>query len=227
MNWLDDLKTLKLPPLSKGKHQSPEDGLCAMEMVAYLERLPHSDAPECTCLLLSEYVVKINDVCSDSDREKLKPYLPRLVGTVSPAHEQARAEIFAWAAIHRFAPMALEQVGLRDDAELLRSCPKFEDVFNAISAIIETYSSGPSGTAQVAGVYEALRAAWSAAEYARISAFEATTYAAVCAMEAAAAGVANVLDVALEVLDEAINVGPSGGWTNYSTERARELERAN
>ena len=226
MNWLDDLKTLKLPPLLKGKHKSPEDGLCAMEMVAFMERLPHSDAPECTCLLLSEYVVKINDVCSDSDREKLKPYLPRLVGTVSPAHEQARAEIFAWAAIHRFAPMALEQVGLRDDAELLRRCSRFEDVFNETSAIIGTYFSGAL-PAQVDAVYQALCAAWSAAEYARISAFEATTYAAVCAMEAAAAGVANVLDVALEVLDEAINVGPSGGWTNYSTERARELERAN
>ena len=204
MNWLDDLKTLKLPPLSKGKHRSPEDGLCAMEMVAYLERLPHSDAPECTCPLLREYVIKINDMCSDSDREKLKPYLPRLVGTVSPAHKQARAGIFVWAAIHRFVPMVLDKAGLHDDADLLRRCP-----------------------AQGVGVYEALYAARCAAEYAGISAFDATIYAAVCAMEAAAAGVVNVVDAALEVLDEAINAGPSDGWTNYSTERARELERAN
>lgn len=38
-DWLDDFLHLQIPPLSHGAHDSPADGLCAMEMVAYIERV--------------------------------------------------------------------------------------------------------------------------------------------------------------------------------------------
>lgn len=36
-------------PLKAGGHSSREDGLCAMEMVAYLAGAPHSASPPCAC----------------------------------------------------------------------------------------------------------------------------------------------------------------------------------
>lgn len=90
-----DLKNLKLPPLKSGAHDSPEEGLCAMEMVAFLERLPHSDSPECTCPVIAAYVRTINDCFNDIERQALLPILHRLVGTVSRNHEIERAKYLA------------------------------------------------------------------------------------------------------------------------------------
>jgi len=110
MNWLNFIEDL--PPLKKGVHSDPSSGLCAMEMVAFMERLPHSDHPECTCPVIASFVRRANDSLNNEDRDKLLPLLPELVGTVSKAHEKERAEYFAWLAIHRWAPIALRAVGI-------------------------------------------------------------------------------------------------------------------
>lgn len=131
MDWNDEIKTLKLPPLKRGAHASPQDGVCAMEMVAFLERLPHSDAPECTCPVLAAFVRSVNDMLCDDERQQLLPYLPRLVGTVAPEFKQARAEYLAWQAIHVFAPIALRAVRLNDHAAALEAQT---DLANAYAA---------------------------------------------------------------------------------------------
>lgn len=95
MNITELMKDIRL---SKGGHTSPETGMCAMEMVAWLEGLPHSDAPECTCPVIAAYVRELNDGMTNDDRQKLIPYLPRLVGTVSSEHEMERAEYLGRAA---------------------------------------------------------------------------------------------------------------------------------
>lgn len=120
-DWLSEIASGRLPALKKGAHANPRDGLCAMELVAYIERLPHSDAPPCTCPVIAAYVRSGNDRMDDTTRQRLLPYLPRLVGTVSPAHEQGRAEALAWAALTVFAPLALEVAGLSAYANGLRS----------------------------------------------------------------------------------------------------------
>ena len=82
MQWLDALAELKLPPLVSSNHARPALGLCAMEMVAYMERLDHTDSPECTCEIIRQYTIGINDTLSDQERQKLLPVLPELVDTV-------------------------------------------------------------------------------------------------------------------------------------------------
>lgn len=84
MNWLEEIKDLKLPKLAVGAHAEGSASLCAMEMVAYIERLPHSDQPNCTCPTIAMCVRRINDALDDPYRQRLLAYLPRLVGTVSP-----------------------------------------------------------------------------------------------------------------------------------------------
>lgn len=90
--------------LLAGNHASPEDGLCAMEAVAWLAGEVHSDAPECTCPVLAAYVRKLNDIMPEEKRQELKVFLLKLIGTKKPALEQKRAEVLAWAAVTRFAP---------------------------------------------------------------------------------------------------------------------------
>lgn len=93
MNWLKSLglDTLKLPPLAKGSHKDPSSGLCAMEMVAFMERLPHSDRPECTSPVVAALVIWINDTLMHDERNALlMPMLPRVVGTVAPEFERVR-----------------------------------------------------------------------------------------------------------------------------------------
>ena len=95
----------QLPQLESGAHEEGSGSLCAMEMVAYMERLPHSDTPVCTCPVLASYVRTLNDNMSDEHRQKLLPILPMLVGTVNGDLVVRRAKFLAQAAKERFVPM--------------------------------------------------------------------------------------------------------------------------
>ena len=127
MEWLQAIEELKLPSLRPGKHPDASRGLCAMEMVAFMERLEHSDRPSCTCPVIAGFVRRINDSMNDKDRQRLLPYLPRLVGTVAPELEQQRAEYLVWQACHVFAPIALRRAGMDKEADALASTTSFED----------------------------------------------------------------------------------------------------
>jgi len=81
MNFIEELNQLTLPPLLPGYHQSPEDGLCIMEMVAFIQRLEHTDMPACTCPLIVRVSQCINDMVSDKNRNKLLEYIPYLIDT--------------------------------------------------------------------------------------------------------------------------------------------------
>ncbi len=185
MNWNDEIKNLRLPPLKHGAHSSPEAGVCAMEMVAFLERLPHSDAPECTCPVIAAYVRGINDMLPDGERNRLLPYLPRLVGTVAPQHQQARAEYLTWQAVRVFAPMALRAVGLYDHAAKLEAQTDLRDATRA-AADAAAYAAN------------ATRAAADAA-YAANAAADAAYAADAASME--------IYDAALKALDGVLEIG--------------------
>lgn len=82
--------------LQAGSHKAAEDGLCIMEAVAWLEGEPHSDTPKCASKVVSWLAMVINDHLPHAERQKLVPYIPRLVGTASPEHERERARIVLW-----------------------------------------------------------------------------------------------------------------------------------
>src|SRR5215813_10490213 len=68
--------------LSSGSHDSVEDGLCAIEAVAWLANEKHSDHPECVCPVLGAFFRAWNDGLPDDERNTvLRPFLPRLIGT--------------------------------------------------------------------------------------------------------------------------------------------------
>ena len=91
MNWLEALSDLKLPELIQGSHpDGPEHGMCAMEMISFMERQPFSDKPKGVCDVLRGFTICVNDLLPHDERQKLKPVLPELVDTevIPVAHGQ-------------------------------------------------------------------------------------------------------------------------------------------
>ena len=171
--------------LTHGSHDTPEDGMCLMEAVAFMAGEPHTDEPECACPVIAAYARNLNDQMGegaegDALRAKhLAPLATKLVGTRStPEVERKRAFYFADRAVRLFAPSALEAAGLTEEAETLRSLPEI----------------GDEQTAEAAGT---------AAVYA--------SYAASAAYAARAASAAATWAQAAQVLSEACEIALEGG----------------
>ncbi len=85
--------------LGKGKHSSPQDGACVMELASMLAGEAFSDHPECVCPAIGSFLRAYNDSVDDERRQDLYDYASRIVGTRSPGSiQRARAErLLAWA----------------------------------------------------------------------------------------------------------------------------------
>lgn len=66
--------------LQSGKHVSFKEGACVKEAVAYVAGEKFSDHPQCVCPILGMFMRSWNDSLDDVTRQRLKPYIPRLVG---------------------------------------------------------------------------------------------------------------------------------------------------
>jgi hypothetical protein len=84
--------------LSRGKHASPEDGACVMELASMLAGEPFSDHPRCVCPAIGSFLRAYNDALDDDRRQDLYAYAAKVVGSAGPAElRRARAErLEAW-----------------------------------------------------------------------------------------------------------------------------------
>ena len=93
-----------LPILSRGKHRSPREGACFMELASLLAGEPWSDHPRCTHPLLAALARHVNDHSSDAGRQRLTELAPSVIGlTGQDLHIDARIAL-------RSATMALPVV---------------------------------------------------------------------------------------------------------------------
>lgn len=69
-----------LPLLARGKHRSPRQGACFMEMASVLAGERWTDHPRCTDPLLAHLARQVNDATSDAGRGRLAPLVPQVVG---------------------------------------------------------------------------------------------------------------------------------------------------
>lgn len=82
--------------LSAGSHEDPADGRCAMEWIAYLAGEPHTDDPKCVDPKLRQVLMGLNDSLDDVNRQRLRPYLARAIGTANDGlHAYRRAVLQA------------------------------------------------------------------------------------------------------------------------------------
>jgi hypothetical protein len=88
--------------LSKGKHASPEDGACVMELASMLAGEPFTDHPASVCPVIGSFMRAYNDSVDDSRRQDLYSYASMVVGSRTCADiQRTRAEFLtAWA--HQF-----------------------------------------------------------------------------------------------------------------------------
>jgi hypothetical protein len=67
--------------LEPGSHRSPADGVCIVELASMIGGEPFSDRPECVCPVIAAFLRGWNDRAGYFDRQRLRPYAHRVVGT--------------------------------------------------------------------------------------------------------------------------------------------------
>jgi hypothetical protein len=67
--------------LVRGKGDRRSGGLCIMTFVALLAGERHTDAPSTASLVVRAFAVGLNDAMPDTERQRLKVFAPRIVGT--------------------------------------------------------------------------------------------------------------------------------------------------
>jgi hypothetical protein len=85
--------------LSRGKHSSPREGACVMELASMLAGEQFSDRPASVCPVIGGFLRSYNDALDDEHRQDLYEYAARIVGTRGGSElERARQErCLAWA----------------------------------------------------------------------------------------------------------------------------------
>jgi hypothetical protein len=120
--------------LSPGRHARPEQGRCAMEWVAHLAGEAHSDRPECVSPVVGAFARSWNDALDDATRQRLRPYLGRMIGTALDGLDDARAWRCADWLARTGAPELLELSGLAGEAAALRGLRPIHDAVSARAA---------------------------------------------------------------------------------------------
>jgi hypothetical protein len=67
--------------LSKGKHASPEDGACVMELASMLAGETFSDHPASVCPVIGAFLRAYNDWIDHDRRQDLYPFASKVVGS--------------------------------------------------------------------------------------------------------------------------------------------------
>jgi hypothetical protein len=84
--------------LGRGRHASPGQGVCVMELVSMLAGEPFSDHPRSVSQPIGELMRAYNDLLDDDRRQDLYAYAATIVGTrSSPSVELVRVErMISW-----------------------------------------------------------------------------------------------------------------------------------
>jgi hypothetical protein len=157
--WLDHLE------LVDGAVPGPNGQACVMQAVAYIAEEPWTDHPECASPIITLFLIRWNDAMNDTDRQMLKPYIPRIVGTrTSSADEDARAWMLTDWLARECAPAWLRLAGLTAHAELLEGLAPIVSSRAALDAqpVLESARKGAAAAGDAAAA-AARDAAWAAA----------------------------------------------------------------
>ena len=94
-------QTIKLSP---GKHYSPDDGACVMELASMLAGESFNDHPASVCPVIGSLLRAYNDSVGDEARQDLYRYASSVVGTRADADVERRRgeQVAAWTTERRY-----------------------------------------------------------------------------------------------------------------------------
>lgn len=67
--------------LEPGRHRSPNDGVCVVELASMIGDEKFTDRPKCVCPVIGSFLRCWNDRAGYADRQRLYPYASQAVGT--------------------------------------------------------------------------------------------------------------------------------------------------
>ena len=154
--------------LGSGSHSTREEGVCAMEAVAWLAGEPHSDEPECTSPVIAAFLRSWNDALpTDEDRQRLLlPLLPLVIGTRADDATDLRRSYIALDWLVRAHTVAwLRLAGLDNYAETLSGLDEITGPATMEKALpaFHTAWTAARDASWTAAWTAALAAAWAAA----------------------------------------------------------------
>jgi hypothetical protein len=107
--------------LYRGAHDAGGGQRCALEWVAYLAGEEHTDHPVCVSPMLGAFGRSWNDALDNATRQKLRPYLARMIGTAGDGRDEERAWLCTDWLVRVCAPAFMELTpALRESAAVLR-----------------------------------------------------------------------------------------------------------
>jgi hypothetical protein len=164
----------RVTALKRGNHKPNDDAnFCVMEAVAYVAGEPWSDHPQCTCPVITAFMVSWNDNLDDADRTRLlAPLIPHLIGTRgSKALQNRRATMATDWYIRVQTPAWLRLAGLAEQANALASFPEITDFAKTPSLMLVLNSIRKDAAATRDAAWDAVwAAAWDAVWAARAAA---------------------------------------------------------
>jgi hypothetical protein len=151
--------------LSAGRHVRADQGRCAMEWVAHLAGETHSDRPECVSPIVGAFARSWNDALEETTRQRLRPYLARMIGTAGDGGDDARAWRCADWLVRTGAPALLELAGLSAPAASLQGLGRVRDDETARAAAdrvleVAELAAARRGSARAAAREETGEAGW-------------------------------------------------------------------
>lgn len=100
--------------LVRGKGGRRDGRLCIMSFVALLAGERHTDAPATASPIIRQFAITLNDGMPDEERQRLKPFAPRIIGT-RDTRDGARVELLRRAMRDEIAPRLGQGVGASTD----------------------------------------------------------------------------------------------------------------
>jgi hypothetical protein len=67
--------------LAAGAHDSPDEGVCVVELASLIAKEEFSDRPRCVCPVIGAFLRGWNDRAPHAERQRLSPYAARIVGS--------------------------------------------------------------------------------------------------------------------------------------------------
>jgi hypothetical protein len=84
--------------LGRGRHTSPQDGVCVMELASMLAGESFTDHPGSVSPAIASFLRNYNDVLDDRRRQDLYEYAAKAVGTTGSVDDERRrvARLLSW-----------------------------------------------------------------------------------------------------------------------------------